>query len=60
MEKRLYYLGKCKPTELKQSFDKVYDYYKKLAITRGFIENEISFIEDKKWVRFYVKVEIEI
>ena len=60
MKSRLYYLGKCKPKELKQNFDIVYDYYKKCAETKGYLTNDISFVEDKKWVKFYVKIEIEI
>lgn len=59
MNERLYYLGKCKPKELKQTFDTVYDYYKLQASKKGY-HGDISFIEDKKWVKFYVKLEIEI
>jgi len=59
MNERLYYLGKCKPKELKQNFDEVYDYYKIQASKKGY-HGDISFIEDRKWVKFYVKVEIEI
>lgn len=59
MNERLYYLGKCKPKELKQSFDKVYDYYKQYASKKGY-HGDISFVEERKWVKCYVKIEIEI
>jgi hypothetical protein len=60
MEDRLYYLGKCKPKELKLYFDKVYDFYKGEADKKGYRDNEIIFQEERKWVKVYVKIEIEI
>lgn len=54
--KRLRKIGIIKSKIFKNSFDEVYDRYKKKAISLGY-NNELKFIKDKNRVTIYIELE---
>lgn len=54
-DKALFFLGKIKPEELQDNFDKIYDTYRTRAIKKGF-NGDIKFVESLDCIYIYAKI----
>jgi hypothetical protein len=54
-DKALFYLGKIKPEELQENFDKIYDGYKSKAEKKG-LGGDIKFVESLDCIYIYAKI----
>jgi hypothetical protein len=59
-EERLIFLKKIKKEHFEEFFDDYYDELEKMAVKKGYVHNEIKFINDGKYVNTYVLITLKI
>jgi hypothetical protein len=59
-EERLIFLKKIKKQDFEEFFDDYYDELEKMAVKKGYVYNELKFINDGKYVNAYVLVTLKI
>lgn len=59
-EERLIFLKKIKKQDFEEFFDDYYDELEKMIIKKGYINNELKFINDNKYVNAYVLITLKI
>ena len=57
-EDRLFFLKRFKTKYFEDNFDDLYQNLEEECVKRGYVDNEIKFILEGKYVRAYVKVEV--
>jgi hypothetical protein len=59
-EERLIFLKKIKKQDFEEFFDEYYDELEKMAVKKGYVNNELKFINDDKYVNAYVLITLKI
>lgn len=59
-EDRLFFLKKFKLTYFQENFDDINHDLEKECVSRGYVDNKIKFITNKKYVSAYVVVKMTL
>ena len=59
-EERLIFLKKIKRKDFEEFFDDYYDELEKMAVKKGYVNNELKFINDGKYVNAYVLITLKM
>ena len=59
-EERLIFLKKIKRQDFEEFFDDYYDELEKVAVKKGYVNNELKFINDGKYVNAYVLITLKM
>ena len=59
-EERLIFLKKIKRQDFEEFFDDYYDELEKMAVKKGYVNNELKFINDGKYVNAYVLITLKM
>jgi len=57
-EERLFFLKKFKTKHFEENFDELYQDLEKECIKKGYVDNEIKFIVEGKYVKAYVLIDL--
>jgi hypothetical protein len=59
-EERLIFLKKIKRKDFEEFFDDYCDELEKMAVKKGYVNNELKFINDGKYVNAYVLITLKM
>jgi hypothetical protein len=57
-EERMFFLKKFKTKYFEENFDDLYFQLEEECVKRGYVDNEIKFIVENKYVKAYVLVDL--